>query len=73
MFNMIKKWYVNWRHKKVVAQEEIYAIVTRSEATDSMVKIHSLHKSLNGAKKHLDKQMKTWGSVQIERYGLWED
>jgi len=72
MFNMIKKWYVNWRHRKVVAQEEIYALVTRTDQTNSMVKILSLHKTLNGAIKHLDKQMKTWENVQIERYGLWE-
>ncbi len=76
MFKAIKKWWINYKHKKAVASSEVYMVVYRDDRRPEYFNIKSIHKTLEGAKSHhlilVERESIIKEHYHIERYGLWE-
>jgi hypothetical protein len=74
MIKFFKKLYYDWKFRNSTAPETVYIVARQPDELTGLIKILSIHKTLEGAsearKEYVQQHMD--GQVDVRRYGLWE-
>lgn len=73
MFRKIKNFFSRlFKNSGGLAEEAVYVIARSQDDTELRIVVHSVHKTLEGAKKRLEEIKFKDSNYLIQRYGLWD-